>query len=407
MNRVAMDGSEVGTPQTEARPRLAIVISHPIQHFCPMYRSIAADGRVELLVVFAESGAAPRFDDGFGRVVSWQENILEGYRSVVVTAEKEKRAAAVLEELRRFAPDVVYVHGYALDYLRQSIKWARKQGVPVMMTTDSELLHPRPWYVRAMKRLALPRVLRDVDLFLTVGDENERYFEHYGVGRDRFLRDSFSIDSACYDKTLAKRDEVRSGVRERLDIPADTVAFLTVGKMIARKGQADLVLAFGEAMRTGRRAGVLLIAGDGEERARLEELARPLGAAVKLLGFIGVEELPAYYAGSDVYVHPSSHDPHPLSISEALYCGLPVVSSDSVGSVGPTDDVQVGKNGWVYETGDVPALAAVLGRLMDSSEERESAAKESRSLGLLHSADYCAGRFIDGALLVLARRRQN
>ena len=41
-------------PHLADRIRLAIVVSHPIQHFCPMYRSIAADPRVDLLVIFAE-----------------------------------------------------------------------------------------------------------------------------------------------------------------------------------------------------------------------------------------------------------------------------------------------------------------------------------------------------------------
>jgi glycosyltransferase involved in cell wall biosynthesis len=274
------------------------------------------------------------------------------------------------------------------------------------MTTDSELLHPRPWYVRAVKRLLLPRILRNVDLILTVGDENERYFENYGVSRSRFHRVPFSIDSAYYDKFFSKKIEVRKAARERLGIGEDTTAILTVGKLIPRKRQADLICAFAEAIKATSRPAALVIAGDGPERATLEQLAAPLGAAVRLLGFIDVQQLPEYYLAADVYVHPSDFDPHPLVISEALYFGLPVVVTDRVGSVGPTDDVRAGVNGWVYANGDVAALSAILTKLIDDPKVRASAAGASRSLGLLHSAERCGRQFVDGALLALSRRRR-
>ena len=59
------------------------------------------------------------------------------------------------------------------------------------------------------------------------------------------------------------------------------------------------------------------------------------------------------YCAADVYVHCSDNEPHSLAITEAIYCGLPVVLSDRCGSYGPTDDVQPGINGFVYRCGDV------------------------------------------------------
>jgi len=400
------DVSEHMDPELNRIPRLAIVLRYPIQHFCPMYRSIAEDGRVELQVVFCEAGGVPRYDDGFGRVVQWQEDILDGYAHTVVSASESQRSKAVLEELSKFSPDVVYVHGYDIDYMREAMYWARRNSIPVMMTTDSELLHPRPWYVRAVKRLLLPRVLRNIDMFLTVGDENERYFENYGVPKERFHRVPFSIDSSYYDKFLLRELEIRNSLREKLGISRDEVAILSVGKLIPRKGQADLIRAFAQAVKSADHPAVLLIAGDGAQRAALEELARPLGSAVRLLGFIGVDELPKYYLAADLYVHPSSFDPHPLAISEALYCGLPVVASDRVGSTGPTDDVQVNRNGWVYPNGDIAALSAILAEIIDDSTTRRNAGKISTELGQLHSARRCGTLFVDAALRSLVNRRQ-
>jgi glycosyltransferase involved in cell wall biosynthesis len=385
-------------------PRLAILVTHPIQHFCPMYRSIAADGRVKLLVIFTHSGAGPRFDSGFGRVVEWQSDILEGYRSSVISASESERMTAVLRELSGFAPDVVYVHGYHLLVYRAVMKWANRSSIPVLMTTDSELRHPRPWPVRIAKRLTLPKLFRRVGLFLTVGDENEKYFGHYGVPTSHFHRVPFSIDSAFYDKVLSRREETRERLRLQLGIPSGAVVILTAGKLIQRKRQEDLIRAFESVPGSRDGSAVLLIAGDGSLRAHLEEVARPLGAAVKLLGFVDISSLPEHYIAADIYVHPSDHDPHPLAISEALYCGLPVIVSDRIGSAGPTDDVRVGENGWEYPVGDVARLSCLLNLLIDDAELRTRAGLLSRRLGKLHSADRCAARFVDGALLALKKQ---
>jgi glycosyltransferase involved in cell wall biosynthesis len=356
---------------------------------------MAADGRVDLRVIFVEAGAAPRFDEGFGRTIQWQDDLLEGFDHVVL-----ERETAVTAALAEFGPDVVYAHGYSAAYLQSTMAWGKSHGAAVLMMTDSELLHPRPAPVAAIKRLVMPFVLRNVDLFLTVGDENERYFRHYGIRPGRFQRVGFSIDSRYYDALLPRREELRAGLRERLGIAPDATVVLTVGKMIDRKRQSDLIKALAELKRD---KAVLLIAGDGPDRAALEALAAPLGETVRMPGFVGVAELPEYYLASDIYAHPSLHDPHPLAISEALYCGLPVVASDMVGSIGPSDDVQVGRNGWSYPAGDAGALAQALKTLIDDPELRRRAGAESEKLGQLHASTYVAKRFVDAALLAASQ----
>lgn len=369
-----------------------------------MYRSIASDGRIDLLVIFVEGGAEPRFDSGFGRTVEWQKDLLEGFRHTTIRCAEPERTKAVLSELTNFNPDAIYVHGYALNYLRAAIQWANRLNIPVLMTTDSELLHPRPWHIRLTKRLILPLILRKIDLFLTVGDENERYFTHFGIRPDRFHRVPFSIDSPFYDRILTNQGEIRKRLRQQLGIAPEAVLILTVGKMIARKEHASLIRAFSSAMKRGKHPAVLLVAGDGPLRPQLEELSKPLGEAVRLPGFVGVEQLPEYYSIADIYVHPSSHDPHPLAISEALYCGLPVIVSDRVGSTGRTDDVQINHNGWVYPNGDEDQLSRILAHLINNPEIRAEAGKHSRELGQLHSAEYCASRFIEAAIRASARK---
>ena len=259
-----------------------------------MYREIAADGRVDLQVIFTHSGPAPRFDAGFGQIVQWQDDILSGYRSVVIPESHRGDATAVLRELRRIAPDVVYVHGYEPPAYRATMTWANRSEIPVLMTTDSELRHLRPWPVRIAKRMVLPRLLRRVSRFLTVGDENEGIlntmgFQGHGFTEYRFR--SIALIPSNFPATRRNSTELR----QRLGIPNEAVVIFNVGKLISRKRQEDLIRAMDFCVREGKRPVVLMIAGSGEMMERLSELAKPLGSAVHLLGFEDISMLPQHY----------------------------------------------------------------------------------------------------------------
>ena len=369
-----------------------------------MYRELAAEGKVELLVIFAESGAEPRYDPDFLLVTQWQSNLLEGVPHLVLKTTPEARSAAVLAELEKFNPAVIYLHGYNLPYLREAMNWARRTGVGVLMATDSELRGPRPWHKKLAKRFILPFIFRKVDLFLTVGDANEEYFAYYGVSPSKFLRAPFSIDSKYYDRALAQRAELRSALRHKLGVPEDAVVLLNVGKLTPIKSQDYLMRAFERARQQTGVSARLLIAGDGPERKRLEQIAAVSNGSIQLLGFVGVDDLPAHYLAADVYVHPSLFDPHPLAVSEAIYCGLPLIASDRIGSTGPNDDLQPGKNGWIHPYGDEDALTALIAKLLTDAPLRASAGALSTQLGKVHAADYVAGCFSQATLQVAAAR---
>ena len=75
--------------------------------------------------------------------------------------------------------------------------------------------------------------------------------------------------------------------------------------------------------------------------------------------------MPIIYAASDVYIHPAKYEPHSLSISEATYMGCPIIVSNTTGSWGESDDVQFGKNGYVYEHGNIVELKNLILKLSD------------------------------------------
>ena len=65
----------------KSRPRLAIVCTHPIQYYAPVFRSMTELNLVEVRVFYTYSQAAEDsvFDSGFGADVKWDVPLLEGY----------------------------------------------------------------------------------------------------------------------------------------------------------------------------------------------------------------------------------------------------------------------------------------------------------------------------------------
>jgi glycosyltransferase involved in cell wall biosynthesis len=109
---------------------------------------------------------------------------------------------------------------------------------------------------------------------------------------------------------------------------------LTVKRLHPVAGHEDLLRALPAII--GRHPGAnLLLIGEGEERSRLEGLARELGVQshVRFLGLLDNAVLPRYYGAADLFVLPSRLESWGAVMLEALACGTPVVATDTVGGL--------------------------------------------------------------------------
>ncbi len=112
-----------------------------------------------------------------------------------------------------------------------------------------------------------------------------------------------------------------------------------------------------------------VIVGDGDDRPRLEALARKLGLGeqVRFTGFVPEAEKVSWYRRAAVLAENSVKEGWGLIVMEANACGTPVVVANSPGL---RDSSKDGVNGLVYEYGDVPALAEKLERLLSDEALR-------------------------------------
>jgi glycosyltransferase involved in cell wall biosynthesis len=122
---------------------------------------------------------------------------------------------------------------------------------------------------------------------------------------------------------------------------------------------------------------VFVLAGDGEQRKRLEALAGSLGVAgaVRFAGWVPPDKLPGLLAAADVYVSTSLSDGTSISLQEAMACGLPPVVTDIPAN---RPWVEEGKNGYRVAIDDVAALAERIVGLIGDGKLREKFGREGR-----------------------------
>jgi glycosyltransferase involved in cell wall biosynthesis len=146
-----------------------------------------------------------------------------------------------------------------------------------------------------------------------------------------------------------------------------------VARLAEQKGQSDLVAAAPPVLE--RHPDVrFVVVGDGELRAQLEELARPLGGRFELLG--ERDDVPDLLASFDVFAFPSRFEGLCLAVIEAQAAGVPVVATP-VGGIKET--VVDGETGRLVPVGDVEALAAAILAVLDDPESARRMAETARA----------------------------
>jgi glycosyltransferase involved in cell wall biosynthesis len=161
-------------------------------------------------------------------------------------------------------------------------------------------------------------------------------------------------------------------LREELNFDAGRPVILFASKLQARKRCCDLLDAYEILFRSEAEGALpyLVIVGDGQERAALEERARAKGLTdVRFCGFRNQSELPRFFDLASVFVLPASHEPWGLIVNEVMNAGRAVIVSDEVGC--QPDLVTDGVEGCVFPVGDVNALVEALRRVLSTPETAE------------------------------------
>jgi glycosyltransferase involved in cell wall biosynthesis len=351
-----------------SRPRVVYWNNIPTPYMVDRFNAIADRGNLGFEAWFSTRTEPDRtwvVDEA-----SWRFR----YRYLPGIGLGQRRVELPMGLLGRRRPDLI-VSLYASPSFLFGRLLARATGVKAAfwteVTFDASRGGPRRRWKEALKRAVFPTL----DGVITVGQDGRRFAQRYGTPSDRIFLAPHAIDVERFATVSAAAREDRDGLRARLGVAGCT--FLYVGRLWRGKGLDSLLEAFGTVSGHADAPVTLLIVGDGPDEARLRRRVVALGLSnIVFAGFRQSDELPEFYAASDVFVFPTLGDTYGLVLDEAMACSLPLISTSAAGELGLR--IEHGQNGLIVPPADPAALAAAMSELELDPHRRAQMGAESR-----------------------------
>ena len=347
--------------------RVVFVLQEPTPYRAPHLARVAELPELDVTVIYAARTVQRRdweIPDASDRTIYLRGRSLPATR---LLSHDYAVTPGVWSALTRLRPDVLVIGGWSLMATQLAIVWARIHHVPYLLMSDNNLREPRPFWVRAVKRVVLRAIVPQAAGWLVPGSLGRDHILRYGAVASKTVVFPLTIDVDRTRRLVEERRARRTQLRSAFGIPDDGIAVLHVGRLVRQKGIDVLVEAVARA-----RAAVpelhLVIIGSGPEEERLRVLAAGHKLPVVFAGFRGPEALLDAYAAADVFCLLSRRETWGVVVNEAATAALPLVLSRNVGA--SADLLEQGENGEIIPPGDPDAAATALVRLARDAELR-------------------------------------
>jgi len=369
--------------------RVAAIFPEPTPYRAPLLDRVAALPEIDLTVIYAAETVARR---------TWQ--VEPKHRAVFLRGLRFPGARKVLHHdypitpgvvraLTEARPAVVVISGWSTFAAQAAITWCRLKDVPYVLVVESHDEGPRAGWRRKIKGTVVPPVVQNASGILVTGTLARNSMVSRGAAPERVRVFANTIDVEGFGERADRLAARRPELRRELGADPDDVVVLSVARLAREKGLDVLVRAVAAAADPRL---LLVLAGDGPERDRLERLAAELEVRAALAGDTEWEKVVELYVAADVFALLSEREPWAVVVNEAAACGLPLVLSDRVGAA--HDLLRDGENGVLVSAGDVQAVAAALRGLAVDPVSRRAQGARSREL----ARDWGYGPSVEGFL---------
>jgi N-acetyl-alpha-D-glucosaminyl L-malate synthase BshA len=174
-------------------------------------------------------------------------------------------------------------------------------------------------------------------------------------------------------------------LRQRFADPEEAI-FIHISNFRPVKRVEDVIAVFARVRQSC--PAKLLLVGDGPERPKAEWLAETQGVAGDVL-FMGKQsEMAQLLSIADILLLPSENESFGLVALEAMACEVPVIAT-RIGGI--PEVVEDEEDGFLFNLGDVAAMADASIRLLKNPKLRAEMGKSARQHAI---RDFCASKIV-------------
>ncbi|GAB6076444.1 glycosyltransferase [Desulfurobacterium crinifex] len=283
---------------------------------------------------------------------------------------KVKTVYRLRDFIRNYQPNIVHSMQFSGDY------FTRIASIGLSSFKIVTHIHNIKRETRIERRIFNKLLSYRTDVFLSVSKEVFEVVEkeHNVAGKPHYvLYNSINIEKFKEEGSL----ELENGVK-----------YITcVGRLVKQKNFDVAIKAF-SLIEKKHHDTRLLIVGEGKEREKLQDLAKILGLAKKII-FTGYRrDVPAILKTSYILLMPSSYEGFPITHLEAMYAGLPAIISPNVPSK------EVASECSLIVPIDPRRIANALDRLLADENFYEKLSRKAREI----AQEFTIERYVDKLL---------
>ena len=259
---------------------------------------------------------------------------------------------------------------------RLAARAARKSGTKVLYMVHGFHFYKGAPLVNWMVYYPVERMMASkADAIVTVNREDYQRAKKLNAKRVEYVH---GIGINTERLTLGEK---KSNIRQELQLSEEDFIVLSVGELNANKNQQVIIKAISEI--NDKRIHYLLC-GKGDQLKHLQDLAKELKVEnnVHFLGYR--RDVVDICSQADVFVMPSHREGLPIASLEAMYCGLPLVTSNIRGLV---DVMEEGVSGYLCRPDDAEALAKAIQKIKQHPELKSRMSERNRKAVMPYCVD--------------------
>jgi glycosyltransferase involved in cell wall biosynthesis len=350
--------------------RLAIVTTHPVQYYAPVFKLLHQRGEINVKIFYTWGvNSTNKYDPGFNKKIEWDIPLLEGYNYAWVKNDSKDPGTHhfngiinpdLISQIESWQPDTILFYGWGFNSHLKAIRYF-KNKIPVWFRGDSTLLDERKGIKALLRAIFLRWVYWHVDHAFYVGINSKAYYKKYGLTEDQLSFAPHAIDNSRF---ASDRTSDSMLLKQQFGIADDDLVILFAGKLEKKKSPSLLLEAF---LKLNKDNVHLLFVGNGPLEEELKIQAKE-NQNIHFMNFQNQSLMPVIYQLCDIFCLPSNgpNETWGLAINEAMASGKAILASDKVGAA--VDLVKPGQNGEVFKSGDVFNLFLNLKKLVSAGK---------------------------------------
>jgi len=366
--------------------KVAILISHPIQHEVPFFQALSQDKSIDLDVIYYSSEGVNSFNVFGLKGITYGIPMLEGYNAILLknispfsNYKLRYISPGIIKVLKRCRYDHVLLYGYNSPTSLLALWYCRQNRIPISLRCEGESVQRTGKLKAWIRKQTLTHTFKQFDGFTAICMANKEHYLKYRVPENKISLVTQTVNDFFFSFPDSSNNPA---IKKKYGLK-DEIIFVYGSKLRREKDPLDAIKAF--CLLPEDIKAKLIVLSDGPEKLVCEQWKANNDAVDRIIftGYVDFQEMRDLFNLADVLVMTSS-ETIGATLYQALFSKLAIISSDMV--PGWYDVLIPGENGLTYRKGDVKMLSHIISYLARNPKK----IKEMKKRSFQHSRNFSA-----------------